>query len=191
MCRMDMAVDKRPPTGLPVEVWKEVAGHMSTRLWARASGTCRTMSQVQPRVLECEAGWKQTPERLLDMVQWRMNHWGEAEKLGIHFGDVCPSTLCKLMKKSSPSEHLQQLAFDFSPCREAENYIAVDKLARPWLLPFLRQAGHIEALCLEGISRVLHGLSMLDKLVHLVVGPQATSEKKCLQRPADSAQPSL
>ncbi|BDA43027.1 hypothetical protein COCOBI_04-0370 [Coccomyxa sp. Obi] len=170
---MDMAGGARQPITLPVEVWKEVANHMSTRQWAKVSGTCRAMSQVQPRRIECLAARQQTPEHLLDMLQWCINHWREAEKFGIKFGDVHMYKMYKLMKSSSPSEHLQQLAFDFSPSKEAEgrfDYIAIDKFAHIWLDPYLRQAAQLKALCLEGISEVLPNLPLLDKLVHLSVG---------------------
>ncbi len=170
---MDTAVDRRQPISLPVEVWKEVAGHMGTHQWARASGTCRVMSQVQPRRIECLPAWRQTPEHLLDMVQWCINHWREAEVFGIKFGDVHHYRMYKLMKSSSPSEHLQQLAFDFSPSREAEgrgDYVPVDQFAPMWLDPFLTQAAQLKALCLEGISDVFPKLPGLDKLVHLAVG---------------------
>ena len=107
------------------------------------------------------------------MAKWCISHWQEAEKLGIEFGDVQPVFMYKVMRKGIPSKHLQQVAFDFSPSQEAEgrfDFYAVDKLTPMWLIPFLRQASHIEALCLEGISEALPDLPLLDKLVHLAVG---------------------
>ena len=172
-CAGSMADRRTQPITLPVEVWKEVADCMSTLEWARASGTCRAMFQVQPRRIVCQERWRHTPEHLLVMAQWCINHWREAEKIGIHFGDVHPCFLYELMIDVSPSEHLQQVAFDFSLSREAEgkyDSMGADKIAPLWLVPFLTQAQHMKALCLEGISGVLPDLPLLDKLVHLAVG---------------------
>ena len=170
VCAGSMADGRTQPITLPVEVWKEVADHMSTPEWARASGTCQAMFQVQPSRILCQEGWNHTPEQLLRMAQWCRNHWREAEKIGIHFGDVDPYFLYEVLMDSSPSEQLQQVAFDFSPSRDADASIVPDRVALLWLFPFLRKAKHMEALCLEGISGMFPDLRFLDKLVHLAVG---------------------
>ena len=33
---------------LPREIWQQIAGHMSTKDWARLSRTCKAMHSVQP-----------------------------------------------------------------------------------------------------------------------------------------------
>ena len=179
---MDPAVDRRQPITLPVEVWKEVAGHMSTHQWAKVSGTCRAMFQVQPRTIRCAARCKQTPEQVLKMLQWCIKHWREAERFGIGFGNVDRIALYECMIISSPSAHLQQLAFDFTRFPKPDkwyaylygssDFVRLGNLTLSWLNPLLGQAAHMKALCLEGISEVLPVFPSLalDKLEHLAVG---------------------
>ncbi len=63
---------------LPVEIWQQIAGHMSSRSWARVNRTCKAMHSVQPE----QIGINVESESALAWVQ---THWGQASNLRLRW----------------------------------------------------------------------------------------------------------
>ena len=63
---------------LPVEVWRLIAGHMSTIAWARVSRTCKAMHSVQPEQISMGV-------RSGSALAWVQTHWGQASTLELNW----------------------------------------------------------------------------------------------------------
>ncbi|BDA49802.1 hypothetical protein COCOBI_14-4220 [Coccomyxa sp. Obi] len=61
-------------TQLPVEIWQQIAGHMSSKAWARLSRTCKAMHSVQPEQISIGV-------RSESALAWVQTHWGQASSL--------------------------------------------------------------------------------------------------------------
>ena len=71
---MDQITGNHRVPALPIEIWTLVCDFMSTKDWARARGTCRSMAKVLPRRIMLE------PTRRRHF-EWLVKQWGEAEGL--------------------------------------------------------------------------------------------------------------
>ena len=63
---------------LPVEIWRQIADHMSTTAWARVSRTCKAMHSVQLEQISIGV-------RSESALAWVHTHWGQASTLKLHW----------------------------------------------------------------------------------------------------------
>ena len=68
---------------LPVEIWRQIADHMSTKAWARVSGTCKAMHYVQPKQISIGVSSESA-------LAWVQTHWGQASTLKLNWHEGIP-----------------------------------------------------------------------------------------------------
>lgn len=66
---------------LPEELWRIISHHMSTKDWARASGTCAALQKLQLKRIDCSVAHNRLTE---DAVVWLVKHWAD-----VSFADFC------------------------------------------------------------------------------------------------------
>ncbi|BDA47950.1 hypothetical protein COCOBI_11-2070 [Coccomyxa sp. Obi] len=71
---LSMTSEEEDTAELPVEIWQQIAGHMSSRCWARVSRTCKAMHSVQPEQIDIDV-------RSQSALSWVQTHWGQASAL--------------------------------------------------------------------------------------------------------------
>jgi len=63
---------------LSEELWIHISSHMSTKEWAKASGACKALWQVQP---ECIRARVPRDISTTDALTWLINHWDYASSV--------------------------------------------------------------------------------------------------------------
>ncbi|BDA49805.1 hypothetical protein COCOBI_14-4250 [Coccomyxa sp. Obi] len=71
---LEMTSEEGGSAQLPVEIWEQIAGHMSSRSWAKVSRTCKAMQSVRPEHIDI--GLKKE-----SALAWVQTHWGQASTL--------------------------------------------------------------------------------------------------------------
>ena len=101
---------------LPCEIWSLISEPLTTKEWARASGTCKATAAVKPRILI------HVPKDHAEL-KWICSRWAEAGSLGLDLrthGLLEPATVQMMISslQHMPSMHAQQLALS---CRTAQS----------------------------------------------------------------------
>ena len=112
--KMPTACERMAPQ-LPCEVWSLISEPLTTKEWARASGTCKATAAVKPRILI------HMPKDH-DELKWICSRWAEAGSLGLDLrtsGLLEPATVRMMISslQQMPNMHAQQLALS---CRTAQ-----------------------------------------------------------------------
>ena len=66
--------EKVSSSPLPVEIWQQISGHMSSRSWAKISRACKAMHLVQPAEIDLNI-------RSESAMAWVQTHWGQASNM--------------------------------------------------------------------------------------------------------------
>lgn len=64
---------------LPIEIWQQIAGHLTNRAWARICRTCRAMQSVQPIKINLTVN-------TASAMAWVQKHWGNARSMTLTWG---------------------------------------------------------------------------------------------------------
>ncbi len=166
---MEAAARARRAPAFPVEVWREVANHMTTSEWAGASTTCRAMSQVQPKRMS--VGSPAMGGDLPTALRWMVKHCSEAEDLSIGVPNTGCEDLAEITIAGSQNlAHVQNLMLEFTPY-DYDDCMGFDEAELPWLAQFLTGATQLTSLTLEGVRIDVKMLSVLKaQLKHLELG---------------------
>ena len=73
-----MTSRKERSVHLPVEIWHQIAGHLSTTAWAKVSRTCKAMHSVQPERITISVGSESA-------LAWVQTHWGQTSTLKLNW----------------------------------------------------------------------------------------------------------
>ena len=158
------------PPSLPTELWAKVTGFMSTKVWAKASGTCRAMSAVEMqkiRLFVTQQG----------IARWLAAQWGGARIIELYLGKDTTMPWC-IPRDCPPLSSLLVLRLD---CASELSLAAGQWLT--WLLlrstnltdlvvrcqsglaiPPLSNLLHLNLTCVEFSTAVLHPIQQLSQL---------------------------
>lgn len=176
--KMPEACQRMAPQ-LPCEVWSLISEPLTTKEWARASGTCKATAAVKPRILI------HMPKDHAEL-KWICSRWAEAGSLGLDLrtpGLLEFATVHMIIRslQQMPSMHAQQLALSCHTAQSAGvQYVQKLLAAAPNLrmlslntacipaLPALQNLRHLHLKARRVLSsqssRSLSGLRALETL---------------------------
>lgn len=173
---MDESSDMSSAPALPLEAWKLVADHMSTKEWCRVRHTCRTMADVQPRRITLRL-------TSVDHFKWVAEHWAEADVMKIDcdpegpFPRYLEDVSTKWLEKYSSGCQLtlRWLHISFSPM----NWDGSESISEPdgakydpyyylvWLIEIIASAPQLSLLHIKDMG--INGLPGMSRLKHLLL----------------------